>query len=137
MTDPPAYRPSYGLIVVDALDVYGFRAARILLDGVEAACGKDVHSLPVPPGYHRVQVYVPSTSMSFSRTGRADTVVLVHPGQTLRLQYRQPFDFLSPGSLGPPPQKRNGWWSLIACLAVLGIAGACLAARLLASHSNF
>ncbi len=77
MTDPPSYQPGYGVIMVDVLDVYELWAApRIFLDGVKVPRGRDIHSLPVPSGYHRIEVHLPATGRS--KSSWAETVVHVH-----------------------------------------------------------
>ncbi|OBK22275.1 hypothetical protein A5634_07835 [Mycobacterium asiaticum] len=80
---------------------------KILIDGYEtppAFWGRNV--LPVYPGRHRVHVHVPYWLPS--QIGPADTLVDVHPGQLVELEYKAPLWGYSPGSLGAPPQSYNG-----------------------------
>lgn len=62
--------------------------------------------VPVPPGQHHVHAHVPY--LIPSRIGNADTMVTVHPGQVVELEYRAPIIGWLDGSLGPAPQRWRG-----------------------------
>ena len=63
--------------------------------------------LPLPPGRHKVRVFVPSFGGPY---GPAGALVDVYPGQLVELEYRPPIQRVlsTPGSLGPAPQPTNG-----------------------------
>jgi hypothetical protein len=72
--------------------------------------------VPVPPGQHHVHVHVPY--LLPSRIGTAETVVGVHPGQVLELEYRAPAIAFLDGAIGPAPQKHRGLPAAIALVVV-------------------
>ncbi|MET0495758.1 MAG: hypothetical protein ABW000_21740 [Actinoplanes sp.] len=81
---------------------------------VPAAWGRTV--VPVPPGQHHVHVHVPY--LIPSRIGTAETVVPVHPGQILEVEYQAPAIGWLGGSIGPAPQKVRGLGAAIALMVV-------------------
>ncbi|GAA3334885.1 hypothetical protein GCM10020358_01000 [Amorphoplanes nipponensis] len=81
---------------------------------VPARWGRTV--VPVPPGQHHVHVHVPY--LLPSRIGTADTVVPVHPGQVVEVEYRAPAIALLDGAIGPAPQKHRGLPAAIALVVV-------------------
>jgi hypothetical protein len=88
----------------------------VAIDGrpVQSAWGRTV--VPVPPGQHHVHAHVPY--LLPPRVGPADTVVTVHPGQVVEVEYRAPMIAFIGGSIGPAPQKYRGMPAVIALLAV-------------------
>lgn len=95
-----------------------FFKPKILIDGYEtppASWGRNV--VPTRPGQHRVHVHVPY--LLPPQIGAADTLVDVHPGQLVELEYKAPVWGFSPGSLGHPPQSYNGVGITMAILGVL------------------
>ncbi|MEU8233917.1 hypothetical protein AB0C12_30390 [Actinoplanes sp. NPDC048967] len=81
---------------------------------VPARWGRTV--VPVPPGQHHVHLHVPY--LLPSRIGTADTVVPVHPGQVVEVEYRAPAIALLDGAIGPAPQKYRGLPAAIALVVV-------------------
>jgi hypothetical protein len=81
---------------------------------VQAGWGRTV--VPVPPGQYHVHVHVPY--LLPSRIGTAETVVGVHPGQVVELEYRAPAIALLGGAIGPAPQKYRGLPAAIALVVV-------------------
>src|SRR5262249_23331371 len=88
-------------VLTPSIGLYG-------LPPIPGAWGENAFS--VPPGRPRVHVYAPYFLPP--RLGPADLVVDVRPGQTVRLEYRAPLVSWAKGSLGPPPQRYHGAWSL-------------------------
>ena len=72
--------------------------------------------IPVPPGQHGVHVHVPYILPP--EIGVAETVVPVHPGQTVEVEYRAPAIAWLGGSIGPAPQKHRGMAAAIALTVV-------------------
>ncbi|MFI5844493.1 hypothetical protein ACIA8K_32835 [Catenuloplanes sp. NPDC051500] len=89
---------------------------------VPAAWGRTV--VPVPPGQHHVQVYVPY--LLPPRVGPAETVVPVHPGQVVEVEYRAPVIAWIGGAIGPAPQPVRGLAAGIALLVVPLVALLCI-----------
>jgi hypothetical protein len=89
----------------------GLFKPKVSIDGYEftGSWGRSV--IPVTPGQHNVQVHIPYFLPP--RLGPADAPVMVHPGQTLELEYRAPLIAFISGSLGTPPQKYNGATAMI------------------------
>jgi len=81
---------------------------------VPAGWGRTV--VPVPPGQHHVHVHVPY--LLPPRIGTAETVVPVHPGQVVEVEYRAPAIAFLDGSIGPPPQKHRGMPAAVALAVV-------------------
>jgi hypothetical protein len=81
---------------------------------VQAGWGRTV--VPVPPGQYHVHVHVPY--LLPSRIGIAETVVGVHPGQVVELEYRAPAIAWLGGAIGPAPQKHRGMPAAIALVVV-------------------
>lgn len=81
---------------------------------VHAGWGRTV--IPVPPGQHHVHVHVPYVLPS--QIGKADTMVPVHPGQVVEVEYRAPAIGWLDGSIGPAPQKFRGVAASLALIAV-------------------
>lgn len=81
---------------------------------VPAGWGRTV--VPVPPGQHHVHVHVPY--LLPPRIGTAETVVPVHPGQVVEVDYRAPAIAFLDGAIGPPPQKHRGMPAAIALVVV-------------------
>lgn len=86
--------------------IFFFIKPKIFLNGheVPAVWGRNI--IPVQPGQHHLQLYVPYFLPP--KIGSADLAVPVHPGQTVELEYRSPVWVFSGGSLGPPPQQYKG-----------------------------
>lgn len=83
-----------------------FIKPKLFVNGHEVAAVWGRNVIPMPPGQHHLQVYVPYFLPS--KVGPAELAVPVQPGQTAELEYRAPLWAFSAGSLGPPPQKYNG-----------------------------
>ncbi|WP_305783834.1 hypothetical protein [Symbioplanes lichenis] len=81
---------------------------------VPAGWGRTV--VPVPPGQYQVHVHVPY--LIPPRIGTADTLVPVHPGQTVEVEYRAPVIGWLGGSIGPAPQRYRGVGAAIALTLV-------------------
>ncbi|WP_306204723.1 hypothetical protein [Actinoplanes sp. RD1] len=81
---------------------------------VPAGWGRTV--VPVPPGQYHVHVHVPYFLPP--RIGTADTLVPVHPGQVVEVEYRAPVIGWLGGSIGPAPQRYRGVGASIAFLLV-------------------
>jgi hypothetical protein len=81
---------------------------------VQAAWGRTV--VPMPPGQHHVHMHIPY--LLPSRIGNADTVVTVHPGQVVELEYRAPAIAWLDGAIGAPPQNHNGKTAAIVLVAL-------------------
>lgn len=82
--------------------------------------------LPVLPGRHFLHVEIPGKGRFGSARGLADTVIDVHPGRLVELEYRAPLaepivrGIDSPrGALGPAPQQYNGVGNLVLAVAML------------------
>ncbi|MGA5298981.1 hypothetical protein ACPCHT_03590 [Nucisporomicrobium flavum] len=81
---------------------------------VPAGWGRTV--VPVPPGQYQVHVHVPY--LIPPRVGTAETVVAVHPGQVVELEYRAPAIGFVDGAIGPAPQKHRAMPAAIALMVV-------------------
>lgn len=110
----------WGLLTVAIRRV---RGPRIRVDGREApgAAWGD-NEIPVPPGVHDVEVET-SYLLPFFH-GRARMSVHVAGGARVDLEYCAPAVMLAPGSLGPPPQRSQGYGYVYALFAVVGLAAA-------------
>lgn len=102
----------------------GLARPRIVVDGHEHSGRWGRNELPVTPGQHQVQVWVP---YPLPRRGPADAQVTVPPGGTVELEYRVPLWPFLHGSLGPPPQHHRGAWIT---LLILGGAAVALCAAM-------
>ncbi|MGH8793902.1 MAG: hypothetical protein ACRDXX_14815 [Stackebrandtia sp.] len=92
-----------------------FIKPKIFVDGQQMPDAKwERNTFSVAPGQHTVHCSTPF----LWDWGKADLVVQVGPGQHTALEYRSPVFLFSPGSLGPPPQKYNGWLILGAIYGV-------------------
>jgi hypothetical protein len=130
----------FGVIAVDAQERPGPLGTnrlywpRIRIDGGEpmrAVWG--VSRIPVPAGHHHVEV---SVKLAVGRGGRADTTVLVPPGQTILVEYQPPIAQIGNGSLrvnhpitgvalGPSPRKPSAARRALGLVYVLvGVTGA-------------
>ncbi|NJC81431.1 hypothetical protein HC030_02475 [Planosporangium mesophilum] len=103
--------------------LFHFIKPKVYINGHPIAVEWGRAVIPVPPGDHRVDVYIPYFLPP--RLGPADTAVSLAPGQMVELEYRAPVVAFSRGSLGAPPQKYNGMPILIAMMAVLVLLGLC------------
>jgi hypothetical protein len=116
----PYYPPVEGIGItfrcssVDG-NFYDLFKPKIFVDGVEIPVQGWGHAdLLVPAGRHDVHVY---TKYWFpSEAGLADYTVEVPSGQFVELEYRAPLFKWSRGSLGPPPQRYQGVWPLVALI---------------------
>jgi hypothetical protein len=84
---------------------YAMFTLKLFVNGYElpARWGRNV--VPMPPGQHTVQLYIPYFLPR--RIGPAETTVTTTADQVVELEYRAPAWFVR-GSLGPPPQQHNG-----------------------------
>jgi hypothetical protein len=90
---------------------------KVFLNGYEMPSGGWGRTVfPTMPGYYHVHVYTPYFVPP--RVGPADYSVIVHPGQFVELEYKAPLWTFSRGSLGPPPQRYNGYGAMMAVCAV-------------------
>lgn len=111
---------------------------RIRIDGgkpMRAVWG--VSRIPVPAGNHHIEV---SVKLAVGRGGRADTTVLVPPGQTILVEYQPPIAQIGNGSLrvnhpitgvavDPSPRKPSaGRRALGLVYLLVGVTGAVAAA---------
>jgi hypothetical protein len=117
---PPYYAPVEGISITTQFNrtfgtFFDWFKPRIFVDGVEIPVQGWGHAdLLVPAGKHHVHVY---TKYLFPpRTGPADYTVDIPPGQFVELEYRAPVFTFSRGSLGPPPQRFNGVWPVVALI---------------------
>jgi hypothetical protein len=95
----------------------------VAVDAVPVAGSWGRTVLPVGPGPHRVQVYVPYFLPP--KVGRAEAIVTVQPGQTVELEYRAPAFLFARGALGTPPQRYPGLSFLIIVLAAAALILIC------------
>jgi len=128
----PADGASSSVVVVDAHNVLprgGLLLALsrpcIVVDGHRHAGRWGRNELSVPPGRHRVEVWVPYPLPR--RRGPAEVEVDVPAGATVELEYRVPLWPFLRGSLGPPPQNHRGAG---VTLLVAGLAALALCASL-------
>lgn len=88
--------------------------------------------VPMPPGQHHLQIYVPYFLPP--KVGVAELPVTLQPGQTLELEYRAPVFGFSPGALGVGEQKWNGLGiTLGISLGLLALVCVCCGISALAS----
>lgn len=81
---------------------------------VKAGWGRTV--IPMPPGQHHLHVHVPY--LIPPRIGPAETVVPVHAGQLVEVEYRAPVIAWLGGTIGPPPQPFRGLTAGVALMTV-------------------
>jgi hypothetical protein len=107
---------------------YWMARPEMVVDGrgpVRAAWGRTV--FPMPPGQHHLQVFAHFRNTPAGRVGQAQTVVPVHPGQTVEVDYRVPWMMFLSGRVGPPPQQSAGLgftlmvWAIIAAVCAFGV----------------
>ena len=97
--------------------IFGLITPYVAIDGHQVrVSGWGRTEVPVPPGQHNVHVHVPYFLPS--RIGNAETVVTVHPGQTLELEYAAPAIGWLDGTIGAGPQQHNGKTASIILLVV-------------------
>jgi len=128
-------RPAGGapsVLVVDAHNVLpggglvlALSRPRIAVDGHRYTGRWGRNELPVPPGRHRVEVWVPYPLPR--RRGPAEVEVDVPAGATVELEYWVPLWPFLRGSLGPPPQNHRGAG---VTLLVVGLAALALCAAM-------
>lgn len=116
----PYYAPPEGIAITTRYNAafgtfFDFFKPAIFVDGVEAYVqGWGRTAVPAAAGRHQVHVY---TKYVFPRrTGPADYTVEVPAGEYVELEYRAPVFSFSRGSLGPPPQRYNGVWPVVALI---------------------
>lgn len=129
---PPTGAASPSVLVVDAhtgLSGSGALAGsirpRIVVDGHQHTGRWGRNELPVRPGRHRVEVWVPYPLPR--RRGPAELQLEVAAGTTVELEYRVPLWPFLRGSLGPPPQHHRGGWTTV---LVVGLAAVALCAAM-------
>jgi hypothetical protein len=119
---PPGYgQPPATAIAVTAryswlTFVFGLFKPFLAINGQPVTVGWGRTVVPVPPGQYHVHVHVPY--LLPPRIGTAETVVAVHPGQVVELEYRAPAIGWLGGAIGPAPQKHRGMPAAIALLVV-------------------
>lgn len=104
--------------------VLGLFKVFVTINGHQVAARWGRTVIPVPPGQHHVHVHVPY--LLPPRIGPADTVVPVHPGQVVEVEYRAPLIGWLGGSLGPVPQQWRGVGASIALMVVPLVALLCV-----------
>jgi hypothetical protein len=105
---PSAGNSSVSLTLSYPESAFLYRATkpRLLLDGSPVdVSGWGQQILPVSPGLHRVQVWVPYALPR--RAGRADLTVTVPDNGTLDLEYMAPTLAFAKGSLGVPGEQKS------------------------------
>jgi hypothetical protein len=86
--------------------LYQATSPRVRIDGVDTHIRDwGTHTIPVPAGPHRVEVWVPYAMPR--RLGRTRAEVSVAPGAEVRLEYMAPSFAFARGSLGAPGQQRS------------------------------
>ena len=117
---PPGYQDSTAIAVTARYSwltfMLGLFKPYLAINGQPVPAGWGRTVVPVPPGQHHVHVHVPY--LLPSRIGTADTVVPVHPGQVVEVEYRAPAIALLDGAIGPAPQKYRGLPAAIALVVV-------------------
>jgi hypothetical protein len=121
---PPPTPPHAGGAIAVTLKYHplafllGLFKPQVQLNGHDVANAWGRQVIPVQPGQYHVHVHVPY--LIPPRIGVADLPVMVHPGQTLELEYRAPMIAFMKGALGTPPQKYPGMVASI-LLIVFGL----------------
>lgn len=104
----------------EAAFLYKQARPRLRIDGADVPVpGWGAHRVPVPPGRHTVQVWVPYTLPR--RAGKARAEVTVPPGGETRLEYLAPTLTFRGGSLGRPGEQASAGYSAIMIINVLAI----------------
>ena len=123
MTAPPATAIAVTARFIPLAWIFFFIRPAVAVDAVPVPGSWGRTVLPVVPGPHRVQVYVPYFLPP--RVGRVETIVTVQPGQTVELEYRAPAWLFARGALGTPPQRYPGLLFLIIVFAAVALIGVC------------
>ncbi|MGC5019703.1 hypothetical protein [Micromonospora sp. DT47] len=98
--------------------LYRATKPRMRLDGVEIpARGWGIHRLPVTPGRHRLEVWVPYVLPR--KAGRASHEFLVGEGKKLELEYLAPTVTFARGSLGAPGEQKSVGHSTVMVLNIV------------------
>jgi len=118
---PPPWQPGATAIAVTTRYLWmtfllAFFKPYLAVNGQRVPAGWGRTVVPVPPGQHHVHVHVPY--LLPPRIGTAETVVPVHPGQVVEVEYRAPAIAFLDGTIGPPPQKHRGMPAAIALVVV-------------------
>ena len=116
----------------------GLFKPRVELNGHHVADAWGRHVIPVPPGQYLLHVHVPY--LLPPRIGSADLPLVVHPGQTVELEYLAPLIAFIGGALGVPPQKYPGMTAqivlLVFALVMLVCVGGLVLVALLAANGS-
>ncbi|MEU8262028.1 hypothetical protein AB0C02_15560 [Micromonospora sp. NPDC048999] len=100
--------------------LYQATKPRLRLDGVDVpSTGWGVHRLPVTPGSHRVEVWVPYVLPR--RAGRARRDITVVGEQELALEYMAPSVTFARGSLGAPGEQTSTGYSTVMILNLIAV----------------
>ncbi|MEH0981950.1 hypothetical protein [Micromonospora sp. CPCC 205556] len=106
--------------------LYAATTPRVRLDGVDVTVpGWGRHSIPVDPGQHRLEVWVPYALPR--RVGRVTREVSVDEGSEVSLEYMAPTITFGRGALGAPGEQKSTGYSavmianVVAAVVVLGL----------------
>ncbi|MFG1652339.1 hypothetical protein ACGFIE_20665 [Micromonospora sp. NPDC049275] len=98
--------------------LYQAAKPRIQLDGVDVkSTGWGAHRIPVTPGDHRLDVWVPYAVPR--RAGRARRNFTIDNGQNLALEYMAPTVTFARGSLGEPGKQTSTGYSTVMVFNVI------------------
>jgi hypothetical protein len=131
VTAPPATAIAVTARFLPLAWIFFFIRPAVAIDAVPVPGSWGRTVLPVTPGPHRVQVYVPYFLPP--RVGRAETILTVQPGQTIELEYRAPAFLFARGALGAPPQRYPGLTMLATVLGAVLLILLCSCGIALAS----
>ncbi|WP_330440793.1 hypothetical protein OHB44_11725 [Micromonospora sp. NBC_00821] len=100
--------------------LYRATKPRLRLDGVDVpSTGWGVQRLPVSPGDHRVEVWVPYILPR--RAGRALCEITIVKGQGSALEYMAPTVTFARGSLGAPGEQGSTGYSTVMVFNVIAV----------------
>ncbi|MFG1884795.1 hypothetical protein [Micromonospora sp. NPDC049102] len=100
--------------------LYQATKPRIRLDGVDVkTSGWGVQRIPIMPGEHRLDVWVPYVIPR--RAGRARRNITVTDGQDLALEYMAPTMTFARGSLGAPGEQASTGYSTVMVFNVIAV----------------
>jgi len=134
VTAPPGTAIAVTARFIPLAWIFFFIRPAVAVDAVPVPGSWGRTVLPVGPGPHRVQVYVPYFLPP--RVGRAETIISVQPGQTVELEYCAPAWLFARGALGVPPQRYPGLLFLIIVAAAVAVILFCSCGIALLSASS-
>ncbi|WP_405095288.1 hypothetical protein [Micromonospora sp. NBC_01412] len=93
----------------------------VRLDGtvVPQASGWGQHTLPVTPGSHQIEVWVPYILPR--RAGRARLDLVVGQGEEIDLEYVAPTITFAKGSLGTPGEQKSTGYSAVMTMNIVAV----------------